>query len=79
MIRGAETADKGLNILMEPKERLEILKNAPPNSWLAFSEDESRILGTATTYEEAVALASEKGVEDPVLIKTPDEWLTPVF
>ncbi len=64
---------------MEPKQRLEILKNAPPNTWLAFSEDESRVIGMAATYAEAEELAAKEGVDDPVLLKTPDEWLTPVF
>ena len=64
---------------MEPKQRLEILKSATPNTWLVFSEDESRVLGAAATYAEAVELAAKEGVEDPVLMKTPDEWLTPVF
>lgn len=66
-------------ISMESQERLEILRNAPLNSWLAFSEDESRIIGTAGTYAEVVELAAKQGVEDPVLIKTPDEWLMPVY
>jgi hypothetical protein len=64
---------------MNTKERLEMLRNAPPNAWLALSEDESRVIGTAPTYGEAVELAAKQGVEDPVLIKTPEEWLTPVF
>lgn len=64
---------------MSSKQRLEVLQKAPPNSWVVLSEDESQLLGTAATYAEAVDLASNEGVEDPVLIKTPDEWLTPVF
>jgi hypothetical protein len=64
---------------MSPNERLEILKKAPPNSWLAFDENESRLVGVAPTYTEAVALAAKEGVEEPVLVKTPEDWLTPVF
>jgi len=64
---------------MSSKQRLEVLQQAPPNSWVVLSEDESQLLGTAATYAEAVDLANSEGVEDPVLIKTPDEWLTPVF
>jgi len=64
---------------MQPSMRLEILTNAPPNSWPAFSEDESRLLGSAPTYEQAVKLAADQGIEDPVLVKTPEEWLTPDF
>lgn len=64
---------------MSNEERLQVLREAPANSWLALSEDESRVVGTGKTYAEAVELAAKEGVEDPVLIKTPDEWLTPVF
>ena len=64
---------------MEPAQRLEMLRNAPPNAWLALSEDESRLVGTAPTYDEAVEMAAREGVEDPVLIKTPDDWALLVF
>lgn len=64
---------------MSAQDRLEALRNAPPNAWLALSEDESRVVGTAATYEEVVELARKEGVDDPVLIKTPEEWLTPVY
>lgn len=60
-------------------ERLKMLREAPPNTWIALSEDESREVGRGATYDEAVGLAAKEGVEDPVLIKTPDEWLTPVL
>jgi len=55
--------------------RSQILRNAPPNSWIALSEDEGPLVGKGSTYEEAVAMAETEGVEDPILIKTPDEWL----
>ena len=64
---------------MLPEERAKVLLNAPPNSWIAFSEDESRVVGSGSTYAEAVEMAEHEGVEDPVLVKTPDEWLPLVF
>jgi hypothetical protein len=64
---------------MDSQQRLKVLENAPPNSWIAFSDDESRVVGIASTYSEAVELATKEGVEDPVLVKTPEEWLVPVF
>jgi len=64
---------------MSREERLEALENAPPNSWIVFSEDESRVIGVAPTYSEAVDLAAKEGIEDPVLAKTPNEWLVPVL
>lgn len=59
---------------MAKEERLQILRESPPNSWVAFSEDESRLVGRGATYAEAVAVAEEQGVSDPVLLKTPDDW-----
>lgn len=59
---------------MAKEERLKILRESPPNSWVAFSEDESRLVGRGSTYAEAVAAAEERGVSDPVLLKTPDDW-----
>jgi hypothetical protein len=40
-----------------------------------MASDESRVVGRGSTYAEAVEAAEREGVEDPVLIKTPDEWL----
>jgi hypothetical protein len=64
---------------MNVDDRLEMLRNAPLDAWLALSEDESRVVGSASTYGEAVELAAQQGVDDPVLIKTPESWLVPVY
>ena len=55
--------------------RFEALKTAPLNSWIAFSEDESRIVAIGRSYEEAVRKSEDAGVTDPVLVKTPRVWL----
>lgn len=55
--------------------RIEALRTAPPNSWVALSEDESTIVATGATYAEAVQKSTEAGVENPVLVKTPAQWL----
>ena len=54
--------------------RLEALQNASPDTWVALSEDESRVVAYGATYEEAVAKAEALGVSDPVLIKVPQDW-----
>jgi hypothetical protein len=54
--------------------RLELLRAAPLNSWIALSEDESRIVATGATYSEVVALSERAGVSDPLIIKTPEQW-----
>lgn len=56
--------------------RLEALRTAPLNSWVALSEDESRVIASGATYEEVVKKSEAAGVADPVLIRTPPEWLS---
>jgi hypothetical protein len=60
--------------MMSPEERVRILREAEPNTWIAFSQDESHVVGQGNTYAEAVAEAKEKGEIDPVILMTPDDW-----
>ena len=60
--------------MMTDEERVRILSEAKPNSWLALSTDESRVAGRGDSYEEAVADAQKHGESDPLLIKVPDHW-----
>jgi predicted RNase H-like HicB family nuclease len=64
---------------MSTMERIEILEAAAPNSWLALSGDETKVVGHGSSYEEAVKMAEEAGETDPILIKTPDEWVPMVL
>lgn len=59
---------------MSPEARIEALKSAPPNGWVAFSADESEVVAHGATYDEVVARAEKLGVSDPVLVKVPDDW-----
>ena len=59
---------------MKPQARLDALKNAPANGWVAFSEDEETLIGYALTYEEAVKKAEKSGVSDPIIVKVPENW-----
>jgi hypothetical protein len=54
--------------------RLELLRSAPLNSWVALSEDESAIVATGQTYAEVSRKSDEAGESDPVILKTPEEW-----
>jgi hypothetical protein len=54
--------------------RLEALRSAPMNSWVALSEDETRIVAVGKTYAEVAENSDRAGVEDPVIIKTPASW-----
>ena len=60
--------------MMAPEERVQILRETKPNTWIAFSADESRVVGRGDTYAEAVAEAAKQGEEDPVVLKTLDDW-----
>ena len=55
--------------------RLELLRTAPMDSWIALSEDESQIVAVGATYAEAVENSENAGVSDPLLIKTPKVWM----
>ena len=55
--------------------RLELLRAAPLNAWIALSENESKIVATGASYKEAVVNSERAGVSDPVILKTPARWL----
>jgi hypothetical protein len=55
--------------------RLELLRSAPLNTWLALSADETRIVATGKTFVEADEAAKKSGEEGYFLTKTPHAWL----
>jgi uncharacterized protein DUF5678 len=59
---------------MKPEARIEVLKNAPANGWVAFSENEEELVAYGTTYDEVVRKAEESGVSEPVVVKVPPAW-----
>jgi hypothetical protein len=61
---------------MSPQDalRLELLRSAPLNSWIALSSDESRIVATGLTYSEVAELSERAGEPDPLIVKTPVQW-----
>ena len=50
------------------------LAKVPPDHWVAMTLDESEIICFAPSLREAVAAAAERGVTDPLMLKTPHEW-----
>jgi hypothetical protein len=65
--------------MMTAEERVRVLGEAEPNSWLAFSSDESRVVGRGKTYGDAVRDAEKHGEEDPVLVLIPKSWDAKVY
>jgi hypothetical protein len=59
----------------ESKVRLEILRSAPLNMWIALSDDGSRIVAVGETYREVSERSDLAGIADPLILKTPDEWI----
>lgn len=55
--------------------RLNLLRSAPLNKWIALSDDESKIVAVGETYGEVSALSDIAGVSDPIILKTPQEWV----
>ena len=53
--------------------RLAALRSATPDSWIALSQDESRVIATGKTYRAARQKAKEHG-EPFVLTRTPKKW-----
>jgi hypothetical protein len=64
---------------MAPEERITALKEAPPNGWVAFSDDENHVVAYGATYEEAVSEAQRRGFAEPVLVKVPEDWTVRVM
>ena len=54
--------------------RLQLLRSAPLNSWIALSADETKIVAIGETFMEADAIAKKSGEKNYVLTRTPDAW-----
>lgn len=52
----------------------EELTRIPSGYWVALTQDESSVVFSAPTLEQACSGAAERGVNDPLLLKTPDDW-----
>lgn len=57
----------------------QILLESPKNCWLALAEDESKVVAIGLTPDEAEAKAKKEGIEDPLLIWSPEDWAPRVF
>lgn len=59
---------------MRPDARIQALRAAPPDGWVAFSSDEERVVAYGDSYDDVVAKADEQGETDPVVVKVPKDW-----
>jgi len=55
-------------------KRLELLRSAPLNKWIAISEDGSKIVAVADTFGEVSELIDRIGLSAPTILRTPAEW-----
>ena len=57
--------------MMSPRDtlRLELLRSAPSNSWIALSNDESRIVATGATFSEVAEMSDRAGGTRPAHYK----------
>ena len=53
---------------------LRILRETPPNTWLAFNEEETQVMGQGPTPAAALEVAKRNGCGDPILFLTPPDW-----
>ena len=59
---------------MKDSPQVEALRNAPLDCWIALSDDETRVVGVGDTMEEAVEAAAKNGFDDPIIMRTPEDW-----
>jgi hypothetical protein len=73
-------ADKAsMRLDQQSQARLDVLKTAPLDKWVALSADETKIIGQGDSFEEAARQADESGEKDPVLMLVPSEWIPRVL
>jgi len=51
-----------------------ILTGAARNSWIALTEDQSKIVGRGESLEQAIKEAQKNGVDDPIVVWAPKTW-----
>jgi hypothetical protein len=59
---------------MSTEERLAILREAKPNTWIVFSADEEHVIARGTTFAEAAAEAEKSEEKDPLFTLVPPSW-----
>lgn len=60
---------------MEKIKDLTMLQNYS-DKWIALSSDESKVVGTGDTVQEALEVSKQEGEKDPILTKVPKDYGT---
>jgi hypothetical protein len=63
-----------MSLTTKDEMRLKILREAKPKAWVAFNEDETKLVGQGDTIDEAVEKAKRNGCDDPILWRIPVDW-----
>ncbi len=63
-----------MEAVVSTQERLKILREAKPDTWIVFSADEDRLVAAAATFADAAKKAEEAGEKDPILSYIPSNW-----
>lgn len=56
-----------------PNDLKRVLRTAPPGSWVALTQDKTRVVGTGVSKQAAIYQAKMQGEVAPVLIQMPTE------
>jgi hypothetical protein len=56
-----------------PNDLKRVLRTAPPGSWVALSQDKTRVVGTGVSKQAAIYKAKLQGEVAPVLVQVPTE------
>lgn len=61
--------------MVKKDPRCEALRNAPLDSWIALSDDETRVVAQGLTYQDVADELDRIGDDSAVILKTPPRWL----
>jgi len=54
--------------------RVSALRDAPLNSWIALSDDETKVIAVGASYQEVADELDRIGDQSSVIVKTPPAW-----
>jgi hypothetical protein len=63
-----------VEVVVSTEERLQILRAAQPNTWVAFSADDERVVARGVSFADAVKAAEQSGEKDPIFTLIPPTW-----